>query len=227
MCDGDDNDCDTVADNGLSFDDYYIDGDGDGFGQEGDSPDNLCSNPGAGFATNDSDCNDSDPAIKPTASEDVGDAFDVDENCDDIVECYVDADNDGYMTDKSATVGTGLIGCSANGAAYDSEPTGDCDDGDGNNFPTNTEVCDGEDNDCDTVPDNGLTFIDYYADNDGDGFGDRDDTPDNLCADPGVAFSTDSTDCDDGNPAINTDATEIIGDAGDVDEDCDDAIDYM
>ena len=60
----------------------------------------------------------------------------------------VDADNDGYGEDW------------------------DCDDNDANVFPSNTETCDGIDNNCDGYIDEDLTVL-YYADDDGDGFGDE------------------------------------------------------
>ncbi|MEJ2365530.1 MAG: putative metal-binding motif-containing protein, partial [Deltaproteobacteria bacterium] len=69
-----------------------------------------------------------------------------------------------------------------------------CVPGDPNNFPTNPEICDGLDNDCNGVPDNGLSF-----DNDHDGY-----TAVGSCN--GTA-----DDCNDNNAAIHP-FGEIYGD---------------
>jgi len=85
----------------------------------------------------------------------------------------------------------------------DVQTPADCDDLDPNNFPGNIEICDNQDNNCDTVVDEGF-------DQDGDGF--------TTCDLP-------VPDCDDTDPAVNPAATE--GPAGDptcsdtLDNDCD------
>ena len=72
----------------------------------------------------------------------------------------------------------------------------DCDDGDGNNAPGNTETCDGADNDC-----NWLADADVAGEVDGDG-----------------DLSLSCADCDDGNPGIYPGNVETCDG---VDEDCD------
>ena len=57
-----------------------------------------------------------------------------------------------------------------------------------------TEFCDGQDNDCDGEIDEFVTST-FYADADGDGFGDADSTVE-ACTLPG-GFVSDNTDCDD------------------------------
>ena len=56
---------------------YYLDADGDGFGAG--SPIPACTPPGSSYVTNNQDCNDSNPNIKPTATEIRCNG--IDENC--------------------------------------------------------------------------------------------------------------------------------------------------
>ena len=82
------------------------------------------------------------------------------------------------------------------------------------------EVCNNFDDDCDGSVDNGLTFINYFSDAYGDGYGTGDAT--NLCADPGIGFSTDNTDCDDAIATTYPGASEACNE---VDDDCNGIVD--
>ena len=72
------------------------------------------------------------------------------------------------------------------------------------------------DDNCDGAVDEGV-LITYFADTDGDGFGDADVTQED-CSLP-MGFADNADDCDDTNADINPDATEIPSNG--IDEDCD------
>ena len=78
---------------------------------------------------------------------------------------YRDSDSDGYGDAASYR-----DACSPP-SGYVANST-DCDDTNAAINPGATEVCDGADNDCDTVVDEGLPLNTYYRDADGDGYGD-------------------------------------------------------
>ncbi len=144
-----------------------------------------------GFAADPGDCNDTDDGVFPGASE--ADCTDsVDYNCDGSVG-YADADGDG------------------------SPACEDCNDSDGTINPNAIEICDGVDNNCDAAVDEAgaLGGSNWYADTDGDGFGDA-DAATNSCDAP-TDYVADSTDCDDTAVAVNPSATETCND---VDDDC-------
>ena len=79
ICDGLDNNCDGQEDEGLTFLNYYFDGDSDGYGIG--NPTVSCS-PIAGYATQTGDCDDSNNSVYPGATDTEGNG--IDENCDGI-----------------------------------------------------------------------------------------------------------------------------------------------
>jgi len=91
--------------------------------------------------------------------------------------------------------------------------------------PGAIEVCDSDDTDEDCSgaaddADSGVDssgFITFYADDDGDGYGDPARSVD-QCDQPS-GYVTDATDCDDSDPSTYPEAAEIDGDG--LDQDCD------
>jgi hypothetical protein len=79
ICDGLDNNCNGQEDEGLTFLNYYFDGDSDGYGIG--NPTVSCS-PIAGYATQTGDCDDSNNSVYPGATDTEGNG--IDENCDGI-----------------------------------------------------------------------------------------------------------------------------------------------
>ncbi len=212
-CNGVDDDCSGVVDDGLPENEYYPDVDGDGFGDDA-NPVAHCGDPADGEITVGGDCDDSDPDVNPEAEEECGGT--VDANCDGTVRqpetWYADFDNDGFgdpdTTQSACTRPSGGI-----------ETDGDCDDSNANVHPGAEDVCDGIDNDCDGVVDDGLS-VTYYPDDDGDGYGAGEGTA--SCVGQPADTSTVDGDCDDTDAAIFPGATETCNG---VDDDCDGAAD--
>jgi hypothetical protein len=82
ICNGIDDDCDGSIDEGLSFSVYYIDSDGDNYGDKNDGGITSCS-PIAGRSVNNLDCNDANAAIHPGVTEVCNG---IDDNCDGIID---------------------------------------------------------------------------------------------------------------------------------------------
>jgi hypothetical protein len=232
ICDpGDvDEDCNGLADNadpdvvgGITL---YHDADADGFGSLTDTI--VACEVTTGYSLTTGDCDDADPDINPGGTEICDDA-DADEDCDGVsddadpsvdpssqTEIYIDRDRDGYGDFRV----TGLT-CGAPDAGWSSNDS-DCADGNDAIHPEAVEVCDGLDNDCDGVADD-ISATDtatWYADDDGDGYGDPADTR-RACSQP-FGFVADATDCDDLHRGVHPGAVESCDG---TDEDCDGTID--
>jgi len=180
-----DGDCDLseIVDMGVdecppTYTTYYRDDDDDGYGQDADSQ-YLCAPSDPYDTTVGGDCDDTD------ADEHPGQTW------------YKDADNDGHSDGTTDTTScTRPAGYKV--ASELTATSGDCNDNDGNNYPGNTESCDGYDNDCDgLVDEEGATgCITYYLDADHDGFG-LDSDSKCLCAATGDYTALVGGDCDD------------------------------
>jgi len=204
ICDGKDNDCDGRTDEGLNWDEYWPDSDGDGYGNRSGASIETCDGPPSGYVDNDLDCDDSDPDIYWGHAE-ICDGKDND--CDGNVDeglgsatYYADNDGDGYGDSSDSQVS-----CSGTPSGYVTIP-GDCDDNDADRYPGNPEVCDGKDNDCANGVDDGLLTT-YYRDADGDSYGNPSNTL-SACSGQPTGYVSDNTDCDDGNAAIHPGAAE-------------------
>jgi hypothetical protein len=198
VCNGVDEDCDGIVDEGTEC--YDDDGDGQ--------------------TEDEGDCNDGDPEIYEGAEEDPGNG--IDDDCDGVVDSGAsDLDHDGYgesggdcdeydpTTYPGATElpdgvdndcdgivdeGTDLYDDDGDGL---SEAEGDCDDTSTYISPAAPEIPDWMDNDCDGEVDEGTA----YADDDGDGFSEL------------------GGDCDDDDPGRNPGMPELEGDG--IDNNCD------
>ena len=194
---------------------------------------------GDGWRTIEGDCDDTDPTTFPGAVDVPGNG--VDEDCDGSdAAATVDNDGDGasaeddcddddpdnspFLVEVCDGADNDCDGAIDNGFDQDADGTSlcgpdltfgtaddDCDDADPLRFPTATELCDGFDNNCNEVVDEGF-------DVDGDGT--------SLCG-PDAIPGTADDDCDDTDPNIepgiwdDCDGVDVNCN-GIVDEDCDD-----
>ena len=198
-CDGIDNDGDGYYDEDREYGEvrrpYFVDVDGDGFG-DGDfvvePPIFACAAP-ENRVSNNFDCDDTNPQVNPDVVETCNDT---DDNCDGTVDenagdtYWTDADGDGHGDPDSF-----VVACEQPSDGTTSSD--DCDDADDARFPGNPEVCDGIDNDCDG------NVLPGEVDDDGDGY---------LACE----------DCDDADAGIFPGALEVCDG---VDTNCDGATD--
>jgi hypothetical protein len=218
VCDNTDNNCTGFIDDGLEIFTYYMDADGDSYG-DANSPKDTCALAAPmGYSANNMDCDDTNPEINPDAVE-VCD--NTDNNCtgfiDDGLEIftyYADTDNDNYG-DAAVVLDTCALAAPTGWVTNDL----DCDDADAEVNPDAIEVCDDKDNNCDGQVNEELERFTYYVDNDADGYGDEEAVLDTCVATAPVGFVTIDGDCDDTDATVNPDATEIVN--NDIDEDCD------
>ncbi len=212
VCDGLDNDCNLVVDDGISGT-LFRDADGDGYGESTDRREGC--DPEPGWVWDSTDCDDTEAARFPGNPEvcdglDNDCDFEVDEGV--LVLLYVDADGDGHGDPETMDYGCeGLEG-------YSLTPT-DCDDTEAARFEGNPEICDGLDNDCNELVDDGLLWT-AWQDADGDGFGDE-SVSSEICVDTD-GWVTNALDCDDTLSSVNPDGIEVCND---IDDDCDGTVD--
>ena len=191
-------------------------GDGSGAKSADISPLSGTDADGDGWTDDGGDCDDTDPAIHPSAAEVCDEA---DNNCDGTVDegvtttFYDDADGDGFGNPLASTEA-----CSApTGTVTDSS---DCDDMVATTYPGAPELCNTVDDDCDTtVDEDGTDGGPWTLDLDGDDYAD----PANIsteCTAPANA-AMDATDCDDTDATVypGSTTTETPGDG--IDQDCD------
>jgi len=183
-CDGVDNDCDGEVDEGeaLGCSAFFFDADGDGFGGLA-GPCSCQAPPGA--VANDLDCNDANSLVHPVGNE-LCDG--VDNDCDGVLDEGCDVDGDGYCNVVPILWGDSFPCVSEQVDCNDDEPLV---------HPQAAEACDGMDNDCNGVPDEG-------CDMDGDGY----------CGQPAVAWGAGKVcehgelDCDDDEPTVHPGAED-------------------
>ena len=215
ICNSEDDDCDGNIDNGLVFVDYFADIDGDGFGNLATLV-STCLQP-QGFITDFTDCNDNNSNINSAAVEVCNQ---IDDDCNGLMDdglvfvaYYADIDGDGFGNPAT------LISACLQPQGFIADLT-DCNDNNSNVNTAAVELCNQIDDDCNGSMDDGLVFVTYYADIDGDGFG----NPSALvsaCVQP-QGFITDFTDCNDNNSNVNTAAVEVCNQ---IDDDCNGSMD--
>ncbi|AUC81849.1 putative metal-binding motif-containing protein [Lacinutrix sp. Bg11-31] len=236
ILDGIDNDCDGFTDECVADSDcgagevcingicevvttYYADVDNDGFGDQNNTT-QAGNNPPNGYVLDSTDCNDLDTSINPNATEIPDNSIDEDCNASKDYTFYADNDGDGYGDASNSMVASCPEPCNnenemtiPNGYVFNNL---DCNDADASVNPFSTEnTSDTIDNTC-----NGNTdIVYYYQDNDGDGFGDANDSGTSVNF---AGSSMNNTDCDDSNSNIFFGASEI---ADGIDNNCNGIVD--
>ena len=202
-CDGLDNDCDGLVDDGLGTTTC-----GKGICQH------TAQNCIDGTAVL---CDPLEGALQETC-----DGFDNDcdgladeEDADGCQPYFLDGDSDGHGTLETKCL------CQATGL-YKALVDDDCNDLNPWIFPGATELCDATDNDCDDETDeDGATGCSwYYADTDGDGFGSGE--PQCTCSPPGSGWSVLGNDCNEEKSAIHPGSVEACNE---TDDNCDGEVD--
>jgi hypothetical protein len=151
-----------------------------------------------------------------------------DDNCDGAVDepaegndgtWAADADGDGFAPDDAVIYTV----CASPGDGWVAT-FGDCDDGSAAAYPGASERCDGADNDCDGASDEEPTVDPptWYADGDGDGYGDASQSVSQCAAPTSSGWVSDATDCEDADASVHPGAPELCNGG---DDDCDGAMD--
>lgn len=208
-CNGVDDDCDGMIDEEVLVT-FYRDLDGDNYGRTLETV-MACGRP-PGYALVGGDCDDGEtgnahsPTVNPAAVEACNGR---DDDCDGLLDPGCDC-----TVGSTRPCGLAIGECMMGTQICVGGTWGGC-DGRG---PT-TEVCNGLDDDCDGMMDEGV-LVRMFLDADGDAWGDP-GLAMNVC--PGaVGYAGMAGDCDDDDPSINPAAIEICGG---VDENCNGSVD--
>lgn len=198
VCDKADNDCNELVDDEPSDGtDWFVDADDDGFG--GTETDKFCADPGAGYAATSDDCDDADKLVG------------------DFLVWYEDLDKDGYGDDAAVTKACDL-------PVDHVDKGGDCADADDTIHPSADEVCDGVDQDCDTlIDDSPVDPTSWYLDADEDTYGDGTETV--ACTAPTNKHVDRDGDCNDLDEAYHPGAAETCTDTEDFN--CDGTVGFV
>ena len=225
FCNRKDSDCNGYIDDysGLDAPDWYQDLDGDGAGNAQQMirycPDENGEGP-PGYADNDEDCDDEDPA-RYQGNKEVCDG--IDNDCDGLVDgenaeggllWSPDFDGDGFPSSQNIVYS--CVQPDEYFIAREEEMLLDCDDSSASIKPGADEFCNGLDDNCDgLIDEDAVDTQNFYSDVDGDGFGDANDS---VLACQAVAGWVDNPDdCNDNNANINPDASELCNG---LDDDC-------
>ena len=219
-CNGVDDNCDgQVDESAVDATTWYADFDGDLYGDLALSQ-QACTAP-TGYVALAGDCDDGQANISPAADEVCNG---LDDNCDGLTDdaSSLDAsigfaDQDG---DSFGDAGQVLYACTLP-AGYVSTAD-DCDDADASVYPGATEVCNSYDDNCDGRTDEaGATGeVSWYADTDGDSYGDT-SVGMQACTQPS-GYVADNTDCNDTLVQVNPGAAEACNG---TDDNCDGQVD--
>jgi hypothetical protein len=209
ICDGKDNNCNGSVDEGVGQT-FYRDFDSDGYGDY-EMTTLACSAP-AGYVSNSTDCNDNDAGVHTPITyyrDNDGDGFGDIDNTTSICSSTPPA---GYVANSSDCLDSQLLYADADGDGYGAGSPVAC--GVANNSDCNDE---------DAAVHAPLT---YYRDNDGDGFGDLNNSISECSSTPPAGYVVNGSDCNDANAAINPGTAENCGNGiddncnGQVDENC-------
>jgi len=119
--------------------------------------------------------------------------------------------------DEYGTPGAANYDCASDVDADGVTDVTDCNDHDATVKPGAAETCNGVDDNCDGNIDEGLGGVTFYADSDGDTYGNPAVTASSCGTVPSGYVAT-GTDCDDADSSVNPGAAEVCGDG--IDNDC-------